>query len=867
MSQKIKDGIVIDSTVYMTDEKNKGFPISIRLIQLFVIIVGCFSVFRIFIDTFQLPISPTVLLLLIITASVVFQFLFIYQSHDLIKLVVIGLTYLLVIFKYFKQLQNGFFLLENAIIDRAGNYYNFAVYKYKAIYLTATEDMTLILILIIIPVVALLSAAMFRNRMISLCYIILLLPVASSFLVGVIPSELYLLTYIMSMLYLSRAYSTGHKHAFKGQKSIIYRVNSRSAAILCFITLVIFFSMKLFISDEDYEGISSIEKAKTNIQNFMFSFSLEDVSEKFSNMNLPKVTNKKSGNGGLNSGELGKVDRIQYSNTEHLTISVPMGSLTNGMFLKGYVGSEYTGDSWESHPKAVKDSYKEIQKQFQDTNYKPANGSTLFLQNISLLKSMEDSTNLSGEELDLFKYALFKGKISIQYKAADKNHIYAPYHTDYEAEGTAKYRWDLYAEPIKKKSSYEFDYYYNVLMDDDFINLLQPNDQRLLEYSEDEKLYREFVYDTYTKLPEEGLERLKEDFSRQKLGSQVDNIGNAISYIKNYLHSNTQYTLAPGKLPKGKDFVEYFLYENKVGYCTHYASAGALMLRAMGYPARYAEGYSVGPSDVLFDEPMEEKLVTQYTDQQIIEDYEKRVEISVRDYNAHAWVEIYIDGCGWFPVEFTPGADVEDTNGVIENMAGISEDIKEQNELEITPTETPEEPTIAPEEEKKEETVAQPEKDISGEDKTEAGGKAAGRTDYFKLLLVLAGVAVILLPIGFYSYLYFKRRSDKNTDNNSKKALLIYEEIEKLLVLSRALPRRHRCLEDYIEYVLEHCPYVKEETFLPCMEAVKKARFGRDIISDQEYKAVEKFFHILSYDIYHNTSAIKKVYLKLITSV
>ena len=31
---------------------------------------------------------------------------------------------------------------------------------------------------------------------------------------------------------------------------------------------------------------------------------------------------------------------------------------------------------------------------------------------------------------------------------------------------------------------------------------------------------------------------------------------------------------------------------------------------------------------------------------------------SVKDYNAHAWVEIYIDHYGWIPVEVTPGTSV-----------------------------------------------------------------------------------------------------------------------------------------------------------------------------------------------------------------
>ena len=44
--------------------------------------------------------------------------------------------------------------------------------------------------------------------------------------------------------------------------------------------------------------------------------------------------------------------------------------------------------------------------------------------------------------------------------------------------------------------------------------------------------------------------------------------------------------------------MEYFLTENKKGYCMHFASAGVLLLRAAGVPARYVEGYVVNEGDI-----------------------------------------------------------------------------------------------------------------------------------------------------------------------------------------------------------------------------------------------------------------------------
>ena len=74
----------------------------------------------------------------------------------------------------------------------------------------------------------------------------------------------------------------------------------------------------------------------------------------------------------------------------------------------------------------------------------------------------------------------------------------------------------------------------------------------------------------------------------------------------------------------------YFLTESRRGYCMHFASAAALALREMGVPARYASGYTA--------------------------DMEQGRKADVPDYAAHAWVEVYVDGYGWYPVEVTPAA-------------------------------------------------------------------------------------------------------------------------------------------------------------------------------------------------------------------
>jgi transglutaminase-like putative cysteine protease len=111
------------------------------------------------------------------------------------------------------------------------------------------------------------------------------------------------------------------------------------------------------------------------------------------------------------------------------------------------------------------------------------------------------------------------------------------------------------------------------------------------------------------------------------------------------------YTLTPPKL--ADESVDSFLFDSKRGFCEHYASAFAMLMRAAGIPARVVTGYQGG-------------TFNRFGDYWI-----------VRQSDAHAWDEVWIEGRGWLRVDPTSAIAperVELDAGDALNAAGATAD-------------------------------------------------------------------------------------------------------------------------------------------------------------------------------------------------
>ncbi len=208
--------------------------------------------------------------------------------------------------------------------------------------------------------------------------------------------------------------------------------------------------------------------------------------------------------------------------------------------------------------------------------------------------------------------------------------------------------------------------------------------------------------------------------------------------LQEYLRSSKFTYSLSAPTGKGYDWISDFLTGSKRGYCVHYATAFALMARAVGIPARVAIGFSPG--------------------QKAADHYEVRIN------NAHMWPELYFDGFGWLRYEPT---------------ASIGGPPPWSQTIDIVPEATPSpNPTAAPSSAKPSAQTPTPSATTSTAPK--AGGSGF---DWWLPIRVLLGIAFLLAllgaPAGVRLLLYARRHGAASSD---ERAVGAWEELQDLRI-------------------------------------------------------------------------------------
>ena len=346
----------------------------------------------------------------------------------------------------------------------------------------------------------------------------------------------------------------------------------------------------------------------------------------------------KNSAGGLNGGELGQVGSVRPDfETDLLVYMIPC---TNERFyLRGYVGNEYlpVENRWDFEPASPKNT-----------------------------KTASDIQNslpfLTTDAIQSSKAAFPEAVLSVKNVGANPKYLYTPYfseHYDVAQKAGVTQMEDWYEGYFSRSGINQYTYHpYTSL---DFSSTLSAFNSETASKSQAE--YESWIKSedsVYLRIPEKNqkvIDRICEDGDFH--GSSLE----IAQQVAGYFSEHYPYTLKPGRTPNNTDFVNYFLTENKKGYCAHFASSAVLIFRNLGIPSRYVEGYAIDSADIANSTvETENSTLATFKGENPIQNAEM-VKVEINDGSAHAWVEIYLDGFGWVPVEVTPasmGYDEED---------------------------------------------------------------------------------------------------------------------------------------------------------------------------------------------------------------
>jgi protein-glutamine gamma-glutamyltransferase len=129
----------------------------------------------------------------------------------------------------------------------------------------------------------------------------------------------------------------------------------------------------------------------------------------------------------------------------------------------------------------------------------------------------------------------------------------------------------------------------------------------------------------YTRLPEQGNPRAKV-LAQERFSDSNSTRAYIRQTLRMYGLEDFTYTLKPPLL--GNDSMDEFLFDSRRGFCEHFAGSFVFLMRAAGIPARVVLGYHGGEYNPTGNF------------------------VSVRQFDAHAWAEVWIEDAGW--IRFDP---------------------------------------------------------------------------------------------------------------------------------------------------------------------------------------------------------------------
>ncbi|MBP5354051.1 MAG: hypothetical protein J6Y67_02795 [Lachnospiraceae bacterium] len=564
---------------------------------------------------------------------------------------------------------------------------------------------------------------------------------------------------------------------------------------------------------------------------------------------------------GLSGGKLPKGGKLQHNNGTVGAVTLPADY--GMLYLRTSVYGDYTGTAWVGI-----DDYAEL----------VGARSSAFRFAAELPVSIEQYyMEYTGETSVDLRYALRRVPIDID--LYNENTILPlPYNSLYPYMDDVKLKEEGYAVFADAKSrSYTVQCYCNALQLPGSmayaLDIHQPtgsydvpldyDTQRLMQ------AYTEYVYTHYLTIPD-SCPSAKKLLTRKVDEDDFD----CIRKVQDFLRDHYAYTTRPGELPEGEDFIEYFLTENKKGYCSYYASAAVMLLRSLNIPARYAEGYAVESGIVASSPSAGQRTVIVHSENGDISqkavDY---VSVEISEQYAHAWVEVYLDGYGWYPVEVTNSNGASDLEYALD-MASIREHLATPTPAPtvttkpLTPRVTPggkntptPKPTVTPG------GKTTPTPNGGTNPNGDPPGTESNSNDGLRTLLhALLIIALIAAPIVFIGVRYthrqrVRRKYAYQSDLNASYVYLC-REIGRVVRLRGLAYDRFEADSAYLARAGKK--YGHEEDFAELYETGNRAAYSGEKITKEDRRIAQSLYRVLRKETLAEKSLPKRLWLKFI---
>lgn len=575
----------------------------LAVVRILVALLAAVSIFGILLTSFNWSLGNNVYMLLVIGVAACCLLVFT-QSHKRIEiavnvLLISGITVVVVFYK--ELFLNGMIILMNRVIasiNVADNriWHEFAV---KGTYENQIEGLKLALLIMVLLTSCILAWIVKYKD-------IVVLEIMDAILIG-------------SVLYFSCdiniIYAVTGCAAWSGLwiMAASRHVNHIRPVLVVMIVCIVCLSMALLVLKpwKDYES-PFVESVKSGI--------------------ISGVERIRYGSDALPAGEFSKGMDLDKKTEVRIKVTVwgndPKYLINEPLYLKGYTGSKYEYNCFALPEREIyAGAYLGMFDYLESNDFQPQ---------YQVGRYLDLNSEAGGNHVQKDKPI----NIEIDNLSASRKYVYAPAGITMETgnirNGNTFYDTMLLAGGLFGQRSYSYDTWVsdskllNGTAENYWIEKAEEYGAEYETFAQGEKVYREFVYDTYLELPK-WFEEERGSTSFKELGGET--VGDVVESVRTYLKTHAKYDAGSDWSLDGRDLFNAFLKEEKNGNAMHFAAAGTMLFRMCNVPARYAEGY--------------------YLSEEILRTGEAEYELT--DEDAHAWIEIYLDGIGFVPIEVTPG--------------------------------------------------------------------------------------------------------------------------------------------------------------------------------------------------------------------